>query len=201
MGILNPEEIREFSILVNRAPGELNVKAVKDWFQKLVSSYAKVELNFLLLSPLSDGMLRPLYAEEYLSDFLLDDGSITFLLRRLMWKNPLSFYSDLYVEFHYQQVTKQTHRHEEQLHFSTHRSSFSLTVDLMCLCVAPRWLPEWAADASSCYRWFLVHPAGGRAGSTAACGSRPVGFSFTVSQTHWATNSDFFMTVKWSQSV
>ncbi|XP_041938532.1 unconventional myosin-XV [Alosa sapidissima] len=69
MGIMDPLEVKEFSIKATRGQ-----------------------------------VVRPIHLNEYLFDFILDDGSITLSFHRLVWQYPLRFENQMFIEFHFQQV-------------------------------------------------------------------------------------------------
>lgn len=54
---------------------------------------------------LSEGRMRPLRDEDYILDFFTNDSFVELSIRRVMWKTPLSYNTDTYVDFHFLQVT------------------------------------------------------------------------------------------------
>ncbi|XP_062886986.1 unconventional myosin-XVB-like [Mobula hypostoma] len=61
--------------------------------------------EFSLIADKDNGKVaKPIRWSEYLFDFLLDDNSVKFYFQRIIWKEPLRFYNDLYIDLHYNQV-------------------------------------------------------------------------------------------------
>ncbi|MGH0141547.1 UNVERIFIED_CONTAM: hypothetical protein FKN15_001230 [Acipenser sinensis] len=74
MGVLQLQEIKEFSIYANHNQGQV---------------------------------VRPIRPDEYVFDFLLEDNTVTLWLKRVMWKEPLHFENEFYINVHYRQELKQ----------------------------------------------------------------------------------------------
>uniref|UniRef100_A0A3P9IM79 Myosin XVB n=1 Tax=Oryzias latipes TaxID=8090 RepID=A0A3P9IM79_ORYLA len=91
-----PAKIRSFTITLD---------VIKDLCNEMgVSQLEEMREFYILAKRLQDGLVRPLHPEEYLFDFLLEDGSITLSFRRILWGTPLSFQNELFLDFHYQQL-------------------------------------------------------------------------------------------------
>ncbi|XP_030064122.1 myosin XVB [Microcaecilia unicolor] len=75
-------------------------------FCEQVGVYEPEEIHeFSIFANKSNGeVIRPIRAEEYVHDFLLDDNSVTLELRRITWKLPLHFENDIFTDMHYYQT-------------------------------------------------------------------------------------------------
>ncbi|XP_041077515.1 unconventional myosin-XV-like [Polyodon spathula] len=49
-------------------------------------------------------VVQPIRHDEYVFDFLLDGNTVTLWLKRVMWKEPLHFENEFYINVHYRQI-------------------------------------------------------------------------------------------------
>ncbi|XP_034049901.1 unconventional myosin-XV [Thalassophryne amazonica] len=95
-GVSLPVRMRSFTLVAD---------VLMEFGEEMGLSHPSETADFaILVNRLPDKEVRPLHSEEYPFDFLDDDGSVTLFARRIMWTNPLSFTTDLYVNFHYWQL-------------------------------------------------------------------------------------------------
>ncbi|KAG2460614.1 MY15B protein, partial [Polypterus senegalus] len=72
--------------------------------QESLILYLDGELNELAAQNFMRQIVRPIRPDEYLMDFIVDDSAVTLWFQRVIWKEPLHFDNDLYLEVHYRQV-------------------------------------------------------------------------------------------------
>nr|XP_006136493.1 unconventional myosin-XV-like [Pelodiscus sinensis] len=69
-----------------------------------ISEQEEIQEFALFVSKSSGKVVRPIRQEEYVHDYLLEDGSVMLELRRVAWKTPLHFDNEIYLSIHYSQV-------------------------------------------------------------------------------------------------
>ncbi|XP_043940884.1 myosin XVB isoform X2 [Protopterus annectens] len=69
-----------------------------------VTEHKAVKEYALFVEKNNGETVRPVRQEECIYDFLLDDNKVKFGFRRIMWKEPLHFENDMYIDIHYSQV-------------------------------------------------------------------------------------------------
>ncbi|KAM8877628.1 unconventional myosin-XVB [Synchiropus picturatus] len=95
-GVDYPVKIHSFS---------LTVDVIREFCNDVGVSHPEEVKEFAVVVQQNQGeVVRPLHADEYPMDFVLDDNSINLSLRRLTWMTPLTYRTNLYVDFHFHQL-------------------------------------------------------------------------------------------------